>query len=100
MGLAVARHLAGKGWRLSLLDVNPERGEQAAKEVNGIFTKTDVTKYDDQASAFQKTREKYGQIDFGESIQIHRAAVADRRSTCSVRQCWNSGQLPILHSSE
>ncbi|KAF2101756.1 NAD(P)-binding protein [Rhizodiscina lignyota] len=64
MGLAVARHLASKGWRLSIADMNSERGKSAAEETRGIFTRTDVTKYNDQATVFQKTREAYGQIDF------------------------------------
>ena len=67
MGLAVARHLHKNGWQLSLVDMNVKSGEAAANEVNGIFTKADVTKYNDQAAAFQKTWEKFGQIDFGRS---------------------------------
>jgi len=70
MGLAVAQLLAKKGWRISIVDLNPERGEKAAKELGGIFIKTDVTKYEDQAAAFQKTRGTYGQIDFGEYFSL------------------------------
>ena len=67
MGLAVAQYLARKGWKISILDMNSKSGEKAAKEVGGIFTRTDVTKYEDQASAFQKTKDTYGSIDFGEA---------------------------------
>ena len=65
IGLAVTKYLHEKGWRLSLVDLSEERGQIAAKEVNGIFIKADVTRYDDQAIAFQKTWETYGQLDFG-----------------------------------
>jgi NAD(P)-dependent dehydrogenase (short-subunit alcohol dehydrogenase family) len=68
MGLAVSRHLAKQGWKISIVDMNEESGQAAAKEVNGIFTKTDVTKYDDQAKAFQRTKDEYGQIDFGRQL--------------------------------
>jgi 15-hydroxyprostaglandin dehydrogenase (NAD) len=65
MGLAVSRYLAGKGWKISSADLNQQRGESAAKELDGIFTKTDVTKYEDQAKAFSNTWDKFGRIDFG-----------------------------------
>ncbi|KAF2652694.1 NAD(P)-binding protein [Lophiostoma macrostomum CBS 122681] len=64
MGLAVARNLSRQGWNLSLADMNTSTGEAAAKEVGGIFTKTDVTSYNDQAALFQKTKDEFGQIDF------------------------------------
>ena len=65
MGLAVARHLAGKGWKICVSDLNEKSGESAAKELGGIFVKVDVTNYEEQAAAFQKTWETYGRIDFG-----------------------------------
>lgn len=65
MGLGVGRHLASKGWKIAVLDMSQESGQKAAEELDGIFVKTDVTKYKDQAAAFQKTWETYGRIDFG-----------------------------------
>jgi 15-hydroxyprostaglandin dehydrogenase (NAD) len=50
---------------VSIADLNEKTGEAAAKHVNGLFTKTDVTSYSSQANAFSKTWEKYGHIDFG-----------------------------------
>ena len=61
----MTKYLHEKGWKLSLVDLDEERGQTAAKDVNGIFTKADVTEYDDQAIAFQKTWETFGQLDFG-----------------------------------
>ena len=70
MGLAVSRHLASQGWKISIADLNVQSGEAVAKELDGLFTKVDVTKYEDQAAAFQKTWEKFGQIDFGTFFEL------------------------------
>jgi len=64
IGLATAKYLAGKGWQVSIAELDQNRGEEAAKEVGGIFTKADVTRYEDQAKVFSNTWEKYGRIDF------------------------------------
>lgn len=66
MGLAVARALAARGWKISVLDMNSKNGEGIAKEVDGLFFKTDVTSYESQADAFNKTWESFGRIDFGQ----------------------------------
>jgi NADP-dependent 3-hydroxy acid dehydrogenase YdfG len=65
MGEAVAKHLAGKGWQVAILDMNEKSGQAVAQEIGGIFAKTDVTSYDSQSAAFGKVWEKYSQIDFG-----------------------------------
>ena len=66
MGLAVAKALADRGgWHLHLLDLNDERGKQAAKEVkNATFHKTNVTNYDDLAGVFQKVYDSEKRLDF------------------------------------
>lgn len=55
MGLAVAKALAERGsWNLHLLDINEERGIQAAKELpNATFHKTDATQYCSLATTFK-----------------------------------------------
>jgi len=95
MGFAVAKLLAKKGWRISIVDLNPERGETAAKELGGIFTRTDVTKYEVQAAAFQRTRETYGQIDFGEYFSLM-VALIPWLMLHSVCKCWNRRGEAIL----
>ncbi|KAK3710797.1 hypothetical protein LTR37_010021 [Vermiconidia calcicola] len=66
MGLAVAQALGKRGgWRIHLLDLNAERGEQAAKEVpNATFHQTNVTDYDSLANIFQSVFEGDGRLDF------------------------------------
>ena len=66
MGLAVAQALSSRGgWRLHLLDLNAERGEQAAKDVKGAtFHQTNVTDYDSLASVFQSIWTTDGRLDF------------------------------------
>ncbi|CAK7225966.1 hypothetical protein SBRCBS47491_006067 [Sporothrix bragantina] len=64
MGLAVSRHLAKQGWKISVVDLNESAGVHTAEELGGIFSKANVAKHEDMAAAFQKTRETYGRIDF------------------------------------
>lgn len=66
MGLAVAEALSTRGgWHLHLLDLNAERGEQAAQSVQGAtFHKTNVLDYDSLASVFQRIYDMEGRLDF------------------------------------
>ena len=66
MGLAVAKALASRGgWNIHLLDLNAERGKEAAKEVaNSTFHQTNVTDYDSLAAVFQKVWETERRLDF------------------------------------
>lgn len=66
MGLAVAEALSHRGgWHLHLLDLNAERGEQAALSVQGAtFHKTNVLDYDSLASVFQHIYDLEGRLDF------------------------------------
>src|SRR5690606_3517946 len=42
LGEATARQLAARGARTVIVDMNPEKGEAVAKELNGVFVKADV----------------------------------------------------------
>jgi NAD(P)-dependent dehydrogenase (short-subunit alcohol dehydrogenase family) len=66
MGLAVAQALSDRGgWHLHLLDLNTERGGQAAKSLkNATFHKTNVTSYDDLGAVFQKVFDTEQRLDF------------------------------------
>lgn len=63
IGLASVRRLADEGARIVIGDVDPESGEAAAAEVDGIFVKTDVTSAEDVATMFRTAKESYGSID-------------------------------------
>jgi NAD(P)-dependent dehydrogenase (short-subunit alcohol dehydrogenase family) len=61
LGLATARALSAGGARVAIFDLNEKLGADAARLIDGIFCKADVT---DDASvdlAFAKARETHGQ---------------------------------------
>ena len=64
MCLAVAKSLAKRGgWNIHLLDLNAERGQEAAKEVaNATFHQTNVTDYNSLATVFQKVWDTEGRL--------------------------------------
>ena len=43
LGAATARLLAGKGAKVVLIDMNEQKGEEVAKEINGAMVKADVS---------------------------------------------------------
>ncbi|MDE3174690.1 MAG: SDR family NAD(P)-dependent oxidoreductase, partial [Pseudomonadota bacterium] len=43
LGEATARKLAGAGVRVALFDLNADKGEALAREIGGLFVKTNVT---------------------------------------------------------
>lgn len=51
IGEASARQLAALGARVVVADLQPERGEQVASEIGGIFVRCDVSSEEDAAAA-------------------------------------------------
>ncbi|PGH28268.1 hypothetical protein AJ80_00159 [Polytolypa hystricis UAMH7299] len=66
MGLAVTSKLVEDGWSVIIADINHDIGVQAAASLGSstTFIKVDVTNYDDQVAAFEKTIAIHGRIDF------------------------------------
>ncbi|EXJ67393.1 uncharacterized protein A1O5_09406 [Cladophialophora psammophila CBS 110553] len=64
IGLFTARRLHKDGWEVSIADINEKAGQVAAEEVDGIFTKVDITKYESLVQVFEKTWKKWQRIDF------------------------------------
>ncbi len=60
LGEATARALAGRGAPVVVLDRDPERGELVARELGGLFVKTDVTSDESVESAIAKAVEVQG----------------------------------------
>lgn len=79
LGEAVARRLAAAGVRVGIFDLNEERGEAAAKELGGVFCRTDVTSDSDVDAAFEKSRQALGQ----ERILVNCAGIGSARKTAS-----------------
>ncbi|MCJ1403861.1 hypothetical protein MMC11_007084 [Xylographa trunciseda] len=58
MGLAVAKDLLAKGWRVVMADINPAGEELAASfGENALFVQTDTSSWDGQMNVFRKAFE-------------------------------------------
>jgi len=62
LGEATARHFAGAGATVTLLDRDAERGNQVAKEIGGYFAETDVTDEASVQAAIAHAMDKMGRI--------------------------------------
>jgi NAD(P)-dependent dehydrogenase (short-subunit alcohol dehydrogenase family) len=62
LGEATARHFAGNGAKVTILDRDAERGPKVAAEIGGYFAETDVTSEDSVAAAIGLAVEKMGRI--------------------------------------
>lgn len=60
MGAATAKHLASRGVKIALLDLNVEVAEQHAVEINGIAIHCDVTDENSVQNALNIVEEKLG----------------------------------------
>lgn len=63
IGLATARRLAAEGARVVIADIDPETGQKAASEVDGLFVKVDVTNPDDVQNLYAETHKAFGSVD-------------------------------------
>jgi NAD(P)-dependent dehydrogenase (short-subunit alcohol dehydrogenase family) len=60
LGAATARALAAAGAKVALLDLDKDKGEAAAREIDGVFVACDVADGEGAAGALSKAREKHG----------------------------------------
>ena len=67
MGLELALHLRGRGWRISLLDIDATKGVEVAEKLGKqcLFTLADITSYDQLSRAFASTYATWKRIDLG-----------------------------------
>jgi NAD(P)-dependent dehydrogenase (short-subunit alcohol dehydrogenase family) len=79
LGEATARHLAGFGVRVGVLDLNAERGARVAREIGGTFQSCDVTSDDSVADALAAVRAVHGT----ERILVNCAGIVAGRRTVS-----------------
>lgn len=79
LGAATARALAAKGVKVAIFDMNTEKGEALAAELDGVFCKVNVTSDDDVDAGFAKTREANGQ----ERILVNCAGIGNAMKTAS-----------------
>lgn len=79
LGAAAARRLAAAGVKVALFDINPDQGQALAKELGGVFCRTNVTSEADVDAAFAKSREAIGQ----ERILLNCAGTGNAFKTAS-----------------
>lgn len=79
LGEATARALAACGVKVALFDLNAERGEQVARELDGVYCRVDVTSDRDVIAGFTRARETLGQ----ERLLVNCAGVATAARTAS-----------------
>jgi NAD(P)-dependent dehydrogenase (short-subunit alcohol dehydrogenase family) len=72
IGLASARRLASEGARVVCVDINGDAAASAAKEVDGLAVRADVTSKDDVARIYATADETYGHVD----IALHNAGIS------------------------
>ena len=63
LGLAAARHLAGKGAKLALFDLSEERGQAAAVELGAHFFRADVSNEAEISAQVAAAREALGGLN-------------------------------------
>ncbi|HRJ64504.1 MAG TPA: SDR family oxidoreductase [Brevundimonas sp.] len=79
LGEGTARAIAATGAKVSLFDMNAEKGEAVAREIGGIFCLVDVTDDASVAAGFEKARAAHGQ----ERLTINCAGIATGQKTVS-----------------
>jgi NAD(P)-dependent dehydrogenase (short-subunit alcohol dehydrogenase family) len=72
IGLATARRLSAEGARVVCVDIDGDSAAAAAKEVDGLAVRADVTSKDDVARIYATADETYGRID----IALHNAGIS------------------------
>ena len=79
LGEATARMLAAHGVRVTLFDMNRERGEGVAGEIGGAFAPVDVSDPDSVAQGFETARAAHGQ----ERVLVNCAGIGTAMKTVS-----------------
>ncbi|MEM9576194.1 MAG: SDR family NAD(P)-dependent oxidoreductase [Pseudomonadota bacterium] len=77
LGEATARHFAGAGAKVTLLDRDAARGTAVAKEIGGHFMQTDVTDEASVSDAIHAARDAMGKI----TVAVNCAGIADAAKT-------------------
>ena len=79
LGEATARALAAHGVKVAIFDLQKDKGEKVAKEINGVFCEVNVTNDESVAEGFKKARAANGQ----ERILVNCAGTGNAQKTAS-----------------
>jgi NAD(P)-dependent dehydrogenase (short-subunit alcohol dehydrogenase family) len=77
LGEATARALAERGAKVAVFDINPERGEEVARSIKGLFCLTDVTREESVEASLARARSHHGQ----ERIAVNCAGIVIAQKT-------------------
>ncbi len=94
LGEATARALAATGARVSVFDMNSERGEQVAAEISGVFVNADVTSDDSVSAGLEKARAAHGQ----ERVLVNCAGIAIGEKTAAIDKTTGEPKFHALAS--
>lgn len=72
IGLATARRFAAEGARVVCVDIDDAAGSAAAKEVDGLYVRADVTQEDEVQAMFAAAVDTYGGLD----VAFHNAGIS------------------------
>lgn len=62
LGEATARRLAAEGAKVTIFDLNEERGQSVAEDIGGVFVKVDVCEPDSVAAGFEVAQKAHGGV--------------------------------------
>jgi len=93
LGEATARELAGAGVRVAIFDLNKDRGEKVAKDIDGVFCEVNVTNEQSVIDGFAKARAALGQ----ERILVNCAGTGIAVKTASRKKDTNE---PVPHPTD
>lgn len=90
LGEGTARMLAAEGVKIALFDMNAERGQMVAREINGLFVACDITDETSVVAALATARSAHGP----ERILVNCAGIAPGKRVVSKKR--ETGEL-IAH---
>jgi len=94
LGEATARALAGAGARVSVFDMNADRGRKVAADISGLFVETDVTSDDSVIAGLEKARSAHGQ----ERVLVNCAGIAIGEKTAGIDKKTGEARFHALAS--
>lgn len=96
IGLALAKHLLSRNWKVVMADMNSDAGNERAAELgaDSLFVQVDVTEYAEQAAAFKRAFSWGGdRLD----LFVGNAAIPDTQDFYSDGEVDESGDLKPLN---
>jgi NAD(P)-dependent dehydrogenase (short-subunit alcohol dehydrogenase family) len=94
LGEATARALASAGAKVTVFDMNEERGPAVARELDGTFAKVDVSSGDSVSAGLEIARAAHGQ----ERIVVNCAGIAIGERTASIDKKTGEARFHALES--